>query len=59
MIVAFQFTLRQKVKIVEIDRPGFVVACLHDSEGEVYKVMYWCNGERKTEWAFAEELVVI
>lgn len=54
--VVFQFRLRQIVKVKELSRPGIVTGCLVDHDGISYRVAYWNNGDRKSEWLFAEEL---
>lgn len=52
----FDFDLEQKVKIIEIDRPGIVTGLLFEGSGTQYRVQYWDNACRKTEWLYAFEL---
>ena len=55
-IVNFEFDLAQEVEIKAVGMKGFIVAMLLDTEGPAYKVAYWNNGSRASEWMFAKEL---
>lgn len=52
----FKFMPRDKVHILDINRPGVVTGCLLELDGRSYRVAYWNNGERKVEWILEEEL---
>lgn len=54
--VQFDYGVNDKVHIVPIDTPGYVVAILAASRALEYKVAYWIDGERHEEWLFAREL---
>ena len=48
----FKYDLGQKVKIKNIDVFGQIDSIQIDSGGEMYRVVYWINGERKTTWVY-------
>lgn len=52
----FEYDLRQRVTIVELDRPGIVDAIGVFDSGVQYRIVYWNNGERKSEWMYPIEL---
>ena len=52
----FEFALCDKVLIRDIQRPGVVEAMLVDSLGPQYRVCYWNESNRKTEWLYASEI---
>jgi hypothetical protein len=52
----FAFKLRDQVLIKEIGRAGVVEALLVDSLGPQYRIAYWNDGVRKSEWLYAEEV---
>jgi hypothetical protein len=54
--VAFFFSLGDRVTLSEIGQPGVVTGLLHEQLGDQYRVTWWNNGERKTEWLFGHEL---
>lgn len=55
----FAFDIHDQVKIIEIDRPARVVGLLVNQEGQCeYRVVYWLDGKRETEWVFAEEILL-
>ncbi len=56
MTTEFKFTLKQKVMIKEIQRPGTVEILQVDSLGTMYRIVYWDNSERKTVWVYEDEL---
>ena len=56
--IEFDFKLGERVKILELEnRLGRVVAVTHDHEGVCYKVRYFQNGEVKTVYLYADELL--
>ena len=56
MRVEFDFHLQQRVTILALDLPGIVTACLIGPDGKEYRVVYWSDGSRKSEWLLPFEL---
>lgn len=56
MIVQFDYAIGDQVRIRAIEMPGRIIALMLDAEGPAYRVCYWSDGSRKTEWLFAWEL---
>ena len=56
MTVEFEHAIGDRVKILDIGRPGTVVALCQDVEGQQYRVVYWNNGERQSVWMYSREL---
>lgn len=54
--VAFEFSIRDRVLIREIQRPGVIEAITIDYFGIQYRVSYWDNSERKSVWLPEHEL---
>lgn len=54
--VQFEFRLQDRVKLVEIDRPGIIDGMLVDSIGKTYRVAYWHDGSRHSTWVYANEI---
>lgn len=52
----FIFNLKDRVKVKEINRPGVITGLLFDDSGDQYRVQYWDNACRKTEWLYTFEL---
>ena len=52
----FHYDLGDKVKLLEIDRPGIVTGLCVDNVGIQYRVVYWNNCDRKTEWVYDQEI---
>ena len=55
--VTFRFYLMQAVHIHPIGTDGIVTAMIVEEGGKMYRVAYWDDGIRKTEWLLAGELV--
>jgi len=51
-----KFEVLQAVNIIELDRPGLVLAIFIDSGGIQYHVRYFQNGEAKTVYFYGFEL---
>jgi hypothetical protein len=56
MKIDFKFQLGQTVTLKEINRPGLIDACALFDVGVQYRVAYWNNGDRKTEWVYEGEI---
>jgi hypothetical protein len=54
--VAFDFTLHQKVSIIEIETTGIVTGLIIEDLGKQYRVCFWHDGVRKSEWLLSEEI---
>lgn len=54
--VEFDHSLGDRVRLIELDRPGIVTSCLRDSDGTQYRVVWWDSGSRKTEWLYGFEI---
>jgi hypothetical protein len=52
----FKFALMDRVKIIELDAKGLVIAIFIDPMGMVYKVRYFHNGEAKEVYFYEFEL---
>lgn len=57
--VTLQFSLRQRVKVKDIDRTGVVTAAMLDGDGWSYRVAYWDNSQRRSEWLLDFELEAV
>jgi hypothetical protein len=54
--VEFEFNLGDKVMIKEIQRPGRIEMIHIDCLGVQYRVAYWDNSKRESNWLFADEV---
>ena len=52
----FVFNIGEKVKISAIDMKGRVDAMMVDSEGQRFRVIYWNEGRRYSEWMYEWEI---
>jgi len=52
----FVFRLNDKVKVIEIDRPGVINGMSVDALGVQYRVVYWNDCTRRSEWVYADEI---
>jgi hypothetical protein len=57
--IAFEYTLHQKVWIKEIGIQGIICGLILEELGKQYRVVFWHEGIRKTEWLFSEEIETI
>jgi hypothetical protein len=55
-VVTFKYSIGDKVHLSQIDRPGVVSALLQDSESNQYRVIWWWDGVRRSEWLYEFEL---
>lgn len=56
MNIGFQYSIGEKIRLIEIDRPGTVIGLLFNHNGPQYQVVYWEQGNRKIEWVFQFEI---
>lgn len=54
--IEYKFDLYDRVEIVDIKANGIVIGLMSDSSSNQYQVLYWINGERKTEWLYSFEV---
>lgn len=54
--MTFNHVIGETVRLRSLETPVFIDALLLDSSGEQYRVVYWCNGERKSTWVYEWEL---
>ncbi len=53
--ITFDFAIGQQVK-TPIDQPGTIDAISFDIRGPMYRVIFWYDGNRKSEWLYPWEL---
>lgn len=51
-----KFNLKDKVKIIDLDWKGIIIAIFIGDLGVQYKVRYFYNGEAKEVYFFEDEL---
>ena len=56
MKINFKYDLRDKVKIIDINTEGIVIAHYHGESGIQYQVAYFLNGERTRTYLYPEEI---
>jgi hypothetical protein len=56
MRIEYKFYIGQKVRIIEIDHPAFVVSLYTGRRGNEIQVKYFYNGESKEVYLFENEL---
>jgi hypothetical protein len=54
--VKFKYAAGDKVRLIGVDLPGTVLSALIDSEGPQYRVVWWWNGTRRSEWLHEFEI---
>ncbi len=57
--VEFFFALQDKVKILEINRPGVVIGVTFGESGKQYQVVYWNDGTRNATWVYDWEIELV
>lgn len=50
------YTIGQRVTLVEPALQGRIVGITQDSDGILYRVVYWDDAVRRVEWVFAFEI---
>ena len=56
MDVGFDFAIGQSVKVKALDLPAQVIGLMVSESGQKFRIVYWSDGSRKTEWVFAWEI---
>ncbi len=56
LTVEFEFAPGDRCQLIEIDRPGMVTGCMRDSDGCKYCVVWWHDGQRRSEWLYHFEI---
>lgn len=54
--VVFSYGAGDKVRLLGLNLPGTVLAALIDSEGLQYRVVWWWDGQRRSEWLHEFEI---
>ncbi len=55
-IISINHSIGDRVILIEINRPAQILSILKDSDGLSYRVAYWDNGQRKTDYVFDWEI---
>lgn len=56
MSVEFKYCLCQRVLIKELALEGTIDALCLEIKGATYRVVYYCNATRRSEWMYEWEL---
>ena len=56
MKVDFKHNIGDEVIITDIDRPGRIESLCQDICGKQYRVVYWHDGQRRSEWMHEWEI---
>lgn len=56
MKVEFKYNLGDPVTVIDVDRPGRVDSQSNDINGQQYRVVYWCDSQRRCAWMYDWEL---
>jgi hypothetical protein len=54
--IEFEYDLKQKIKINNINTQGFIIGYYYGESGIQYQVAYFISGERKTAYLYPEEI---
>jgi hypothetical protein len=54
--IEFRYGPLDRVLVKEVNRPGVVDAVCMDIQGQMFKVVYWYDGERRAEYMHDWEL---
>lgn len=54
--VRFDYSLQQEVTIIALKAKGFVTGLLKDGDNLNYRVVYWWDGVRKSDWLYPHEI---
>lgn len=52
----FEFAVGERVTVVPLDTPAIVDAAMFTTGGAEYRVAYWWDGSRRSQWVYATEL---
>lgn len=58
-IVDFDFGIKERVLLKDIQQGGMIDSLLFDNDGAQYRIVYWVNGERKQTWVYAWEIEAV
>ncbi len=50
------FELNDRVTLIAIQTEGFIDGIMHEAKGTSYRVVYWDNCERYSEWCYSHEI---
>jgi hypothetical protein len=56
IVVEFLFNIGQEVTVTPIEMIGRVDALMMDTDGLQYRVVYWNDGQRYSQWVYSWEL---
>lgn len=56
MRVNYKYDLGDKVKIIAVDMPGQVDSLCTSESGNTYRVVFWNNGRRYSDWMYDWEI---
>ncbi len=57
--IAFDFSIHDEVRLVDIDMVGHVDALIQDVNGLQYRIVYWNDGTRKATWVYRREIEAV
>jgi hypothetical protein len=57
-MISFDFDHKpgDSVTLIALKLPGHVSGVLRDSDGAQYRVVWWWDGQRRTEWLYGHEI---
>ena len=56
--IEYKHNIGDKVLIIEIERIGIIDALCTELKGSTYRVSYWNDGQRKSEWLYEWEIKI-
>lgn len=59
MQIDFDYKTEQDVKILAIDVLGKIDALMYQNKEKKYHVIYWDDGQRKSDWVYSWEISVL
>lgn len=54
--IDFEYDISDHVTVKAIEMHGRVDSLSYDATGKMYRVVYWHNGERYTQWMYSWEI---
>lgn len=58
MTYEFEFGVGASVNVKALSVPAIVDAAMYTTGGSEYRVVYWWDGGRRSQWVYASELEV-
>ena len=55
-VVTFAHKPGDSVRLIGLDQPATVTACLVETDGTQYRVVWWWEGTRRCEWLHSFEI---